>query len=62
MLNKLKLLIYAFGIAMLVIGLYTFFQINNDHIECETVVEKSKSQNGIIVTVERHICKERFSL
>ncbi|MGL5111337.1 MAG: hypothetical protein ACRC6O_01720 [Flavobacterium sp.] len=40
----------------------TFFIIkSNDHKECLMSTKKVKGDNGIWVTTEEHICKEKYS-
>ncbi|MFV8373599.1 hypothetical protein [Flavobacterium sp. LB2P74] len=40
----------------------TFFMIrSNDHKECEIVIKKELDKNGIEVTTEEHVCKEKYS-
>jgi hypothetical protein len=34
---------------------------NNDHVECETVVKKYKNNDGDIVTLKEHVCKDKYS-
>ncbi|MDI6031588.1 hypothetical protein QLS91_00735 [Flavobacterium sp. LB2P84] len=42
--------------------LATFFMIrSNDHKECEIVIKKELDKNGIEVTKEEHVCKEKYS-
>ena len=38
-----------------------FIMKNNDHVECETVVKKYKNNDGDIVTLKEHVCKEKYS-
>lgn len=40
----------------------TFFIIrSNDHKECDIVIKKELDKNGIEVTNEEYVCKERYS-
>ena len=40
----------------------TFFIIrSNDHKECGVVIKKEMDKNGIEVTKEEHVCKEKYS-
>ena len=40
----------------------TFFIIRStDHKECEIVIKKELDKNGIEVTKEEHVCKEKYS-
>jgi hypothetical protein len=40
----------------------TFFIIrSNDHKECDIVIKKEMDKNGIEVTMEEHVCKEKYS-
>lgn len=40
----------------------TFFIIrSNDHKECDIVIKKEMDKNGIEVTNEEHVCKEKYS-
>ena len=40
----------------------TFFIIrSNDHKECDILVKKELDRNGIEVTKEEHVCKEKYS-
>jgi hypothetical protein len=34
---------------------------SNDHKECEIVIKKELDKNGIEVTKEEHVCKEKYS-
>ena len=43
------------------IGVIQFIRLNNDHVECEQTVERMKNENGEMVTVKNHVCKERFN-
>jgi hypothetical protein len=39
-----------------------FFIIrSNDHKECDIVIKKDLDKNGIEVTKEEHVCKEKYS-
>jgi hypothetical protein len=49
------------GVILLTTGTLAFIHYNNDHIECENVVEYSIGANGEEITTEKHICKERFN-
>ena len=48
---------------LLLISLSTvfFIKISNDHKECDQVVNKELDKNGIEVTNEDHVCKEKYS-
>ena len=40
----------------------TFFIIRrNDHKECDIVIKKELDKNGIEVTREEHVCREKYS-
>ena len=40
----------------------TFFIIrSNDHKECNIVIKKELDKNGIEVTREEHVCREKYS-
>ena len=40
----------------------TFFIIrSNDHKECDIVIKKELDKNGIEVTKEEHVCREKYS-
>ena len=40
----------------------TFFIMrSNDHKECGVVIKKEMDKNGIEVTKEEHVCKEKYS-
>ena len=40
----------------------TFFIIrSNDHKECDILVKKELDRNGIEVTKQEHVCKEKYS-
>ena len=40
----------------------TFFIIrSNDHKECDIVIKKELDKNGIEVTREEHVCREKYS-
>lgn len=58
---KKKLVVGFIVILLLSIGAYQFIKMNNDHLECEQVVEQKKEANGNLVTSTKHICKEKFS-
>jgi hypothetical protein len=51
------ILIFTIGFATTI-----FIIKSNDHIECETVVKKYKNNNGDMVTLKEHVCKEKYSL
>jgi hypothetical protein len=38
-----------------------FIKISNDHIECDTILKRELDKNGNKVTVEEHVCKEKYS-
>ena len=46
-----------------VISFSTIFFIirSNDHKECDIVIKKEVDKNGIEVTKEEHVCKEKYS-
>ena len=46
-----------------VISFSTIFFIirSNDHKECDIVIKKDLDKNGIEVTKEEHVCKEKYS-
>ena len=46
-----------------VISFLTIFFIirSNDHKECDIIIKKDLDKNGIEVTKEEHVCKEKYS-
>jgi hypothetical protein len=48
---------------LFVISFLTIFFIksSNDHIECDTILKRELDKNGNKVTVEEHVCKEKYS-
>ena len=48
---------------LFVISFSTIFFIirSNDHKECDIVIKKELDKNGIEVTKEEHVCKEKYS-
>ena len=48
---------------LFVISFSTIFFIitSNDHKECDIVIKKDLDKNGIEVTKEEHVCKEKYS-
>jgi hypothetical protein len=38
-----------------------FIKICNDHLECDRILKRELDKNGIEVTKEEHVCKEKYS-
>ena len=38
-----------------------FILKSNDHKECDIVIKKELDKNGVKVTKEEHVCKEKYS-
>ena len=55
--------ILLFIALLFVISFSTIFFIirSNDHKECDIVIKKDLDKNGIEVTKEAHVCKEKYS-
>lgn len=56
--RALIFIVLAFGI---IFSAAFFITGSNDHKECGTVVKKEVDKNGNKVTIEEHICKEKYS-
>lgn len=51
-----------FGIAFFTIGILIFIHFSNDHVECENVIENFVGKNGEDISIEKHVCKEKFNI
>lgn len=56
-----KTIIIAFFLSILFCSVYYFIKINNDHLECETIVTTNIDKNGNSIVRESHLCKEEFA-
>jgi hypothetical protein len=54
LLSSLIVFISTFGILLFII-------LSNDHLECIKRTETKRYSNGSIVTIEKHICKEKYN-
>jgi len=56
-----KLALILVSIIISTVSILFFIHYSNDHVECETIVNKVKNTDGEIVTKVSHICKEKYS-
>lgn len=58
----MKRSIYILGLILIcTVSCLSFIYYSNDHVECETVVNKTIDFNGNVVKTEGHICKEKYN-
>ena len=58
---KKKIIIASIASAILFVGTMQFIKLNNDHLECEQVVESRSHTSGNIAIEKKHVCKEKFN-
>ncbi|MBB1285584.1 hypothetical protein HRH25_14455 [Flavisolibacter sp. BT320] len=58
---KKKIIIASIASAILFVGTMQFIKLNNDHLECEQVVESRSDSSGNTVIEKKHVCKEKFN-
>jgi hypothetical protein len=58
-----KLVVFSFILVLLSVLAILFITDSNDHKECSHIQETKTSNNGtVIVTTDKHVCKEKFNL
>ena len=58
----MKRSIFILGLILIsTVSTLSFIYFSNDHIECETVVNKTTDSNGNIIKTEEHNCKEKYN-
>ena len=58
---KRKIILGSIAALILFVGTMLFIKLNNDHLECEQVVERRSDFSGNIITEKKHVCKEKFN-
>ncbi len=59
--NK-KSIIGTILIIVFAIGIITFIHFGNDHAECQNIIQNYAGEDGEQISIENHICKERFNI
>lgn len=49
-------------IVIMTAAILGFIHFSNDHIECQNVIESQIGEHGEQISIEKHICKERFNI
>ena len=58
--NK-RFLIGLLATLVFTVGAIQFIRVNNDHVECEQKVERTKDVAGNTVVATEHVCKEKYN-
>jgi hypothetical protein len=56
-----KILLFIALLFVISFSTIFFIKSSNDHIECDTILKRELDKNGNKVTVEEHVCKEKYS-
>ncbi len=56
-----NLLVAITATIVFVVGIIVFTFVNNDHSECEIILENSIGPNGESISIEEHLCREIFN-
>ncbi len=56
-----KIYIISLLIGTLFCTAYYFIKINNDHLECETIISTKVDKNGNEMVKKSHLCKEKYA-
>ncbi|MNK07030.1 hypothetical protein D3C87_249360 [compost metagenome] len=59
---KLKTVIILGTLIVATVSTVMFIRFSNDHKECHNNIKQITNADGITVTTEEHICKEKFSI
>jgi hypothetical protein len=58
---KRKIILGSIVAIILFVGTMLFIKLNNDHLECEQVMERRSESGRNIITEKKHVCKEKFN-
>jgi hypothetical protein len=60
--KNLKFPILIGSIAIFTLSIVYFIKVNNDHVECETVISTKIDKQGYKVVRTTHVCNEKYSI
>ena len=59
--KNIKIYITSLLVGTLFCTIYYFIKVNNDHIECETIISTKVDKNGNEMVKKSHLCKEKYA-
>lgn len=59
---KLKAIVLVGTLIVATVSIIMFIRISNDHKECHTTTKQVTNAKGNSVTIQEHVCKEKFNL